>query len=69
MPGRFAVQLPEAFDLRHRQIVAAQVQPGVEEHGAVSGGENEVVATDPARLVGIVFERVTVEDRAHFGAA
>ena len=28
-----------------------------------------MVAVDPARFVGIVFERVAVEDRAHLGAA
>ena len=62
------MQLPEAFDLRHRQIVAAHMQPGVKEHAAVPGRENEIIAADPARLVGIVFERVTVKDRAHFRA-
>ena len=33
------------------------------------GGENEVVPTDPARLVGIIFQRVTVEHRAHLGTS
>ena len=32
-------------------------------------GENEVIAADPARLVGIVPQRVTVKDGAHFRAA
>src|SRR5690349_19791114 len=34
MSRRFRVQLPEAFDFRHGQIVTAQVQPGVKEHAA-----------------------------------
>ena len=51
------------------EIVAAQMQPGVEEHRAVAGGEDEAVAVEPARLVGIVDERVAVEDGADFGAA
>src|ERR1051325_7633858 len=50
VPRSFGMQLPETFDLRHRQIVAAQVKPSVKEHAAVPGGENEVIAIDPARL-------------------
>ncbi len=69
MARRLAVQLPEALDLLHRQIVAAQVQPGVKEHAAVAGREDEVVAADPARFVRIVLEGVTVKHRAHLRAA
>ncbi len=54
MSRRFAMQLPETLDFRHGQIVAAEVQPGVEKHAAVTGRENEVVAPDPARLIRIV---------------
>src|SRR6266404_4829778 len=35
MSRRFGMQLPETFDLRHRQIVAAHVQPRVKEHRTV----------------------------------
>src|SRR5437667_67340 len=69
MSRRFRMQLPEAFDFRHRQIVAAHVQPGVEEHAAVPGGENEDIAIDPTRLVGIVSERVPKKHRADLRAA
>ena len=69
MARRLAMQLTEAFDFFHRQIVSAQMQPGIKEHAAVAGGENKVIAPDPARLFRIVFERVTVEDRAHLRAA
>src|SRR5262245_57385134 len=69
MTGCLAVQLPETLDLRHRQIVAAQVQPGIEEHAPVTGRENEKVAIDPSRLVWIVSERVAIEYGAHLGAA
>ena len=69
MARRLAVQLPEAFDFLHRQIVAAQVQPRVKEHAAVARGENEIIAADPARLVGVVFERVAVKDRSHLRAS
>ena len=69
MTRRFGVQLSEAFDFLHRQIVTAQIQPGVKEHAAVPGGENEVIAANPARLVGIMPQRVAVKDGAHFRAA
>ena len=51
---RFRMQLPETFDFRHRQIVAAHMKPGVKKHAAVTGRENEVIAPDPARLIGIM---------------
>src|SRR5439155_21603016 len=44
MPWRFRVQLPEALDFRHGQIVAAEMQPGVEKHAAVAGGEKKLIA-------------------------
>ena len=56
MARRLAVQLTEVFDFLDRQIVAAHVQPGVEEHAAVTGGENEIVTVNPARLVRVVFQ-------------
>ena len=69
MPRRLAVQLPELLDLFHRQIVSAQVEPGVKEHAAVSGRQNEIIAPDPARLFGIMLERIAVKDGAHLGAS
>ena len=45
------------------------MEPGVKKHAAVAGGEDEIIATDPARFVGIMFQGVTVKNRAHFGAA
>ena len=54
MSRRFRMQLPETFDLRHRQIVAAHVQPRVEEHRAVTGRQNEIIAANPPRFVWIV---------------
>ena len=65
---RFGVQLPEAFDFRHRQIVAAHVQPGVKEHAAVTGREHEDIAIDPAWLVRIISQRMTKKHRADFRA-
>src|SRR5690348_4704949 len=64
MPRRLGMQLPETFDLRHWQIVAAHVQPRIKKHRAVTGREHEIIAPDPARLFGIIFERVAVKDGA-----
>src|SRR5712691_4321790 len=69
MTRRFGAQLPETFDFRHRQIVSAQMEPDVKKHAAVTGGEDEIITTDPARFVGVMFQRVTVKYSAHFGAA
>ena len=54
VPRRFGMQLAETLDLRHRQVVTAHVQPGVQEHAAVPAGEDEDIAIDPARFVWIV---------------
>src|ERR1035441_10338179 len=59
--GGGSMQLPEAFDFFHRQIVAAQVQPGVKEHAAMPGRENEVIAPDPTRLVRVMLQGVAVK--------
>ena len=66
VPGRFRMQLAETFELLHRQVVAAQVQPGVKKHRAVPSRENEVISIDPARLIRIVLERIAVKHGAHF---
>ena len=69
MARRSGMQLPETFDLRHWQIVAAHVQPSVKKHRPVTGREHEIIAADPARFFGIMFERVTIKDRADFRAS
>src|ERR1700737_4387915 len=53
MSWSFRMQLPEPFDFRHRQIVAAQMEPGVKKHTAVTGRKNKVVTINPTRLIGI----------------
>jgi hypothetical protein len=64
-----AIERAEFFQLLDRQVVAAQVQPGIEEHAAVAGREDEAVPVDPARAVRIVDQRVAVKDGADLGAA
>src|SRR4029077_11141322 len=68
MSGGFRRRLPETFECRHRQIVAAHVQPRVKEHAAVPGGEHEDIAIDPTRLVRIISERMTKKHRADLSA-
>src|SRR5260370_34733563 len=62
------MELAEAFNFRHWQVVAAHMQPGVKKHAAMPGRQHKVIAANPTRLVRIMFERVTIEHRAHFGA-
>ena len=63
--GCLAVQLPEALDLVHGEVVPAQMQPGVKEHTAVTRRENEVVPSNPARFLRVMFERVAVQHCPH----
>src|SRR5262249_18187026 len=69
MSRRFRMKLPESFDFRHRQIVAAHMQPSKKEHAAMPRGEHEDIAIDPARLVWIVSERMPEKHGANFRAA
>ena len=69
MARGFAVQLTKSFDLIHREVVTAQMQPRVEKHAAVTGRQNKIIATDPAGLVRIMFQSITVKDGAHLRAS
>ena len=51
MAGRLAFPLPEIPELIEGQIVAGEMQHGVEQHGTVPAGEHEAV---PVRPVGIL---------------
>ena len=48
--GRLAAPLAKALQLVQRQVVAGQMQHGVEQHGAVTGAEHEAVAVHPLRV-------------------
>ena len=69
MSRRFRMQLTKIFDVLDRNVVPAQVQPGIQKHAAVSGGKNEIVAINPARLFRIVPEQITVEHGPDLGAS
>jgi len=51
-----AVQLAEVLDVVDRQVIAAQVQQGVDQHRAMAVGEHEAVAIGPFRVGWIVLE-------------
>ena len=53
---RLAVQLAEALQLVHGQVVAGQVQQRVQQHRAVAVGEHEAVAVGPSRVGGVVLQ-------------
>src|SRR4029077_13464834 len=54
MSRRFRMQLTKTLYIVDRNVVAAQVQPRIQEHAAVPSGKNEIVAIDPARLIWIM---------------
>src|SRR6478672_6003762 len=69
MPRRFRMQLTKTLYVLDRNVVAAQVQPGIQEHAAVPSGKNEIVAIDPARLIWIMSEQIAVEYRPDLRAS
>jgi hypothetical protein len=58
---RLRVQLAEAAQLLHRQVVAGEVQECVLQHGAVPVGEHEAVAIGPRRVRRVVAQVVPPE--------
>jgi hypothetical protein len=57
----------EAFHILEAHGVTAEVQPGVDEHGAVTCGEDEAVAIQPFRVSGVALERFAKKDSADVG--
>ena len=52
--GGLGVVLAELFELVDAEVESGEVEPAVEEHGAVSCGEDEAVAVDPGGVLGVV---------------
>ena len=69
MAGRLRVQLPEALQLVHRQVVAGQMQQRVQQHRAVAVGDDEAVAIRPLRMRGIVAQVPVPQRDRDFGHA
>src|SRR5260370_33417950 len=64
------MKLSNPTDLIDRHgLIAAQVQPSVEEHRAVPGRKNEPVAIEPFRVIRAMPQGVTVQNRANLRAA
>src|SRR6185369_6185821 len=69
MARRLRAELAEALQLRHRQVVAGQVQQRVQQHRAVPVGEHEAVAVRPGRIAGVVREVAVPERHRDLGHA
>ncbi len=48
--GRLAAPLAEVLQLFQRQVIAGQMEHGIEQHGAVARAEHEAVAIHPLRV-------------------
>src|SRR5690606_9898073 len=48
--GGAAVQLTEVLQIIDGQVIAGQVQQGIDQHGAVAVGQHETVAVSPLRV-------------------
>src|SRR5581483_6250950 len=68
MAGRLRMELAEILHLLNGEAVTGEVQPAIEKHRTVAGGEDEAVAVDPARILRIMHEGVAVKDGADLGA-
>ena len=67
---RLRAHLAEAFDFLDCHFrIAAQTQPGVEKHRAVTRREHEAITVQPLGMIGAVDQRVTEQHRADFGTA
>ncbi len=67
--GRVRAPLAELLELRHRQVVAGEMQRAVEQRGGVAVGQDEAVAVDPLGVGGIVLHELVVEQVGDGGAA
>ena len=59
---RFGVQLTEVLQLRHRQVIAGEVQQAVDQHGAVAVRQHEAVTVSPGRVLRVVVQEITPQD-------
>ncbi len=61
MPRRSRTQLPKFFKLGHGQIVAGQVQQGIDQHGAMTVRQHKTIAVRPLRIGWIVPQKASPE--------
>ena len=63
------VVLTEVLDFFHRKVKSGKVQPGVKEHGSVSGRKDESVTVDPGRVSSVVLHLGSVKGSSNFGGS
>jgi hypothetical protein len=61
MAGSLAVPLAETLDLVEGEVIAREIEHAVEQHGAMSGREDEAIAVDPVGIARIVLEKLGPE--------
>ena len=64
MPRGFGMQLTEGFQILDGQIIAGQMQQGINQHGAVTVGKNKTIAVGPVRISRVVRHEIIPQ---HFG--
>ena len=60
-----AVQLAEILQLLHRQLVAGQVQQGINQHRTVAVGQHKAVAVEPLRIARAVLQVLAPQGNGH----
>jgi hypothetical protein len=51
------MQLPKIPDIVDRDIKAGKMQPSIQKHAAMPGGQNESVSTKPTRIIRVIVQR------------
>lgn len=67
MSRRDAVELAELLHLIERNVESGEMEPRVEEHAAVTSGEDESVAVKPAGIYWIELKRLTKKNGSDIG--
>ena len=69
MAGSFAAPLAEALEFIEREIIAGKMEQAVEQHGAVTRGENEAITVRPMRIFGVELQILCPKRVCHGGRA
>ncbi len=69
MAGRDRVKLAKLPDLLQRQIVAAQMQQGIQQHGAMAVGQHKAVAIEPSRIGRVMGQMLSPQHLGNIGHA
>ena len=69
MAGSAAAPLPEGFNILHCYVVAADMQSGIKQHGAVPRAEYKTVAVGKSGILGIVLHSARKSGVGYGGGA